>query len=346
MLVPPLPRPRACPTWQFLRCAIAYVSTAFLARSAMPAPSETVGVILPLPAVEAYAAGAHIELGRFSPFAAEAAPRIGDAETFLVNLRERAHQRQWFVHLQIAELTDAERTAKPPPDEVWSGKGGEFRFSNLHRLAVNIRTVGPFSAGHSTRPPPTQVARMLISPDLLGLGLDESCRIMINFLAQHRGQPAQDWGAALSHDELRTLIGFAPALLEFLTTAQRTPGVREVLWQVTEKPSIWSILRRHGRIDSNIDTTDEKGWAALDPATWRLITPADVFRLPVTVRLNDQPALHSVLIVTAPHPPLLVSAGIIGIEAEPPGNPEKHLSIRIVASRRAETTAVLPATNP
>jgi hypothetical protein len=326
--------PRVRQTGLFRRAAAVGVLTTGLVRGANPAPFETPAVLPPLPSLVAFASGHHCALGRFASSVSGQGARDGDAVTFLVSLSDERSERQWLVDLEVADLNESERTTKPPPDySVTPSAGGpEIRFSNAHRLALEIRTTGPFTADLSDPTPPTARARTLLSPDLLGLGLDQSCRLIAEITA--RNGPNPNLKPALSPEENRTMAGMLPALAAFFDTTQRTPGVREILWDILVKPSLWSIVRRKGRVDTGLDISDIP--ARLDPAPWRTITATEVYRMPLTVKLNDRPALVSALIVTAPRPPLLTCAGIIGIEAEPPDRPGKHLSIRIVASRRTE----------
>jgi hypothetical protein len=301
---------------------------------AAAAGSETAPVtsIPPLPALQAYAADQHIELGRFSIPAGATAARVGDTITTLVSLRKHGHEQQWLVLFKIADLTDAERASKPPPDLFLQqdNSGEPIQFSNAHRLALDIETTGPFSDQRSSPAPATRHARALMSLDFLGLGLDKSCRIWKERTPSLTAQTAPP----LSAEESRAGCGFFPALMAFLDAAQTTPGLRDILWNIVQKPSLWSIVRRGGRIDTALYFSEIP--ALLNPAPWRSITAADVFRMPMNLRLNDQPVLRCALIVTAPRPPLLTCAGIIGIEADPPDGSAKHLSVRLVASRRAD----------
>lgn len=120
--------------------------------------------------------------------------------------------------------------------------------------------------------------------------------------------------------------------MAFAETIEMTPGLRDILWEIAEKPSAWSIVRRGGRIDTMIDVRETP--VRVDSGPWPSVTATGVFRMPLRLLLNGQPTLRCALMVTAPRPPLLTCAGIIGIEAGPPEGSTKHLSVRLVASRR------------
>ena len=136
-------------------------------------------------------------------------------------------------------------------------------------------------------------------------------------------------------------MGFFPALAAFLQGIQDTPGLREILWDLIEKPSVWSIVKNRGRVDLTMNF-DGKGVAALERPSW---VPAGsaLYHLSPTLALNNQPALHCWLFVTAPRPPLLTTAGIVGIVASPPSSNDKRLDIRILAAHRAASTEASPA---
>ena len=324
------------PVLPLLAAAMLAVLPGAVLRAATPgSESAPIAPVAPLPAMPAWASSHAVSLEQFAEPAGTAAPRTGDAVTFLVSLRERNDERQWLVQFQIADPTDEERKSKPPLDLFIQMNGGEkLWFSNSHRLALDIQTTGPFFAAHPTKEPATTPARTMISPDLLGLGLDQSCRAWMKLFSTFPGGSPKDKPPALSPEEQRVLFGFFPALIAFSEATEKTPGLRDILWEIAEKPSVWSIIRRGGRVDMQFDLKETP--TLVDAGQWHSATAAGVFRMPLRLLLNDRPALRCGLIVTAPQPPLLTCAGIIGIEADPPEGSAKHLSIRLIASRRAD----------
>jgi hypothetical protein len=319
----------------FAAAVLSAIPGTAIRAAAAGSESAPIAPVVPLPAVPIWASGHGVALGQFADPADTTASRTGDTVTFLVSLRERNDVRQWLVQFQIADPTDAERKRKPPLDLFIQLNGGEkLWFSNSHRLALDIQTTGPFSSAHPGDVPATKPARTMISPDLLGLGLDQSCRASIKWFRNFTGAAPKEKPPAPSLEEQRVLIGFFPALMAFFEGVEKTPGLRDILWDIVEKPSVWSIVRRGGRVDGGFEFKETP--TLVDLGSERLGTAAEVFRMPLKMALNDQPALRCALIVTAPKPPLLTCAGIIGIEADPPEESAKHLSIRLIASRRAD----------
>jgi hypothetical protein len=138
--------------------------------------------------------------------------------------------------------------------------------------------------------------------------------------------------AGLSLDDERAIAGSVPAMLEFFEIAARSKGLREILWEIIDKPSLWSIIRHFGRVEAGI-SFHSKGVHQVPSEPWGLSESGAVFQIPFTLDLNDEPALDCVMVVTEPRPPLLTSAGILGLSAHEPGAKNRRAVIRLVAAR-------------
>ena len=53
-----------------------------------------------------------------------------------------------------------------------------------------------------------------------------------------------------------------------------------------------------------------------------------IYEIPIILLLNKHPSLNITMIVTAPRPPLLTSAGILGVLGEKPGKSDPYMIIR------------------
>lgn len=93
---------------------------------------------------------------------------------------------------------------------------------------------------------------------------------------------------------------------------------------------MWSVLR-HGGVKTFF-RVDSKNVMLGDAAGWGLPANAPLYHLPLILELNDQPALNITLAVTAPQPPLLACAGVVGMMAAKPGDKERYLAVRIVSA--------------
>lgn len=125
-----------------------------------------------------------------------------------------------------------------------------------------------------------------------------------------------------------------PALITFFMGVQNTPGLREILWDVTELPSVWSVLKHGGKVNPGFNI--EEDIAAVEPGAWTM-PDRSLYRMGIALSLNEQPALRISLTVTSPLPPLLTTAGIVGIVAQPPGKKDKRMDLRVVAAHRAHS---------
>jgi len=94
---------------------------------------------------------------------------------------------------------------------------GSVTFDSAPALAMEIRTAGPFVEG--AKPPSEEKnARAMISPDFLGIGLDQFCLISLKlkdqFAAKAKAEgavPAASQKPVLSESELRSFAGCLPA---------------------------------------------------------------------------------------------------------------------------------------
>ena len=78
---------------------------------------------------------------------------------------------------------------------------------------------------------------------------------------------------------------------------------------------------------STLTSTEAAEWGAVADGA------GEVYALPMQLRLNGQPALLFQMAVVTPRPPLLMSAGIIGLVATRPDGKGPVLMLRVVATR-------------
>lgn len=349
----------------------AVLSCAALHAGELPATSAS-AYMPPLPAVVAFAAAQKIPLDQLelsNPGTTEA--RRGDCVTALVTLYEGEHYRQWIIQLTTVKLTAAEQRdiekAKSRDElTMFSSVGNTLRINSVP-YALEARTIGPFygdqSATPSKSPKPAEMhARMLVSGGLLGLGLDRFC-VGVQRLRQAAQPPGDavhqlEWktgmkpfpadvvaknqplaaAAGITPEDERSIFAGPMALLTFFNVAQKTPGLREILLELLNRSSLaWSILTHGGQLKPDFKPDGAALGSPVDSAAWDPNLPP-AYRCPVLISLNEKPALAMELIVTAPRPPLLNCAGILGITVEPTGDKTKHLTIRVLAARRAEAS--------
>lgn len=321
-LLPPMRLPsRLCP--------MAAVFAAGISPLVAPAAPDFPTPALLQPAVAAFARAHAYPISGIQELTGDSAGQPGDALTFLVTLGKSHRTEQWLVQLRIVEPTARERASiRHSKLTLSSSEGQRFEFDTDANTALEVRTAGPFAGGPAP-PGEERRARAMVSQDFLRLGLDRSCAALLRRDAARKNVP-KGVGTAprLSDDEVRALVGIFPALFMFVQEIQSTPGVEDILWSIMDKPSIWSVVRHGGKVQIGINVEEP---TAIDPATWESPDPPS-YRLPVMISVYDQPALRCFLFVTSPRPPLVASAGIVGIVAVPPSRPADRLEIRLIAA--------------
>jgi len=319
----------------------------------------------PLPAVAAYAQARGIPISGVELAPEGEGPRAGDSVTLLVELSTGKLHRQWLAIVQAGKLDAAEQNARPPIGDVvrYTTTGNELRYRVTANAALQLRFIGPFCDVLPDDPrsavPHEQSERILASPEFLGLGLDQTCRIWVRIrdnLRQIRAAggshsdlflPLESSTARFpdslvertraaaatinfTRDDERPFYGMELALEAFVRIIQSSPAAGKILGEMVERPSLWSTFTHLG-IDGKV-TALPQDIRAIDPAPWGIALPA--YRLPFELSLNSQPALGGDLAVTAPRAPLWVCAGILEINATSPNDPGKRLLISVLAARR------------
>jgi hypothetical protein len=106
--------------------------------------------------------------------------------------------------------------------------------------------------------------------------------------------------------------------------------LQDIFFKVVDMPSVWSMVRHVG-VTANLKFETEQ-FRGADAFAWDASERAGVYYFPMSLDLNNQPALKLTLVVTAPKPPLLGCGGIVGMLGEKPGEKETYLTLRIVSA--------------
>lgn len=286
----------------------------------------------------------------------------GDSITTVVTLTETNSLTQWIVQLRAVELTDKEKQTPPLGQwRLYTTTGREFDFAGK-LAALEIRMIGPLKSGSSTdekamRAAKDQKVRIQVNSEYLRLGFDQACRTWLRvqkakahdvllqkqnpgwacnsrkFTAEELVKGKRD-GELLgfAENEERAMAGTLPALMAFFGIALQTSELRDVLREVADIP--WWQLVKHGG-QPQINMTFLPQFAQGEPQAWHLPSEEGIWFLPVIFNLFDKPVLACRLAVTVPKPPLLTSAGIVGVAAQRPDGKGPHLMIQVVATRCA-----------
>jgi hypothetical protein len=288
----------------------------------------------------------HLSPGKLQP---------GDSLTAVVTLSEPKNQRsQWLLFVRVVEPDEKERLkTTPDPLVLYSGSNERFEFTPKFAFAT-LRTIGPFLNPENRGKPPKVrdvQARFALNEGFLSLGLDDAAAAVARLKDQkERGSisigpkpfspeeaeksKAQANRLQLSVPEQRALAGAIPGLMSYFELVQHTEGLRDIMFRIIDLPSVWSMIW-HGGVRAGM-FFEPANLTQGDPRDWRIPDSPRVFHLPMLVRLNDDPALDVVMVVTSPKPPLLLCGGVIGMIAQPPGNPSKWMTLRVVSARLSE----------
>lgn len=313
--------------------------------------------ITPFPSLVAFASARQIPLSGIALSDKAPPSHPGDTVTLLFTLYRDGRSRQWLVQVTEDDLTAAER-AKPSPEAVIHTSTGQT-FNYAHSpAALRVSFTGPFAASdpaagsQSSPPQASKTGRALVNRESLRQGMSDYCRsaLAISARIESIGLKEKDLffsggGAVptpeiiekgrrsaaqfgLTADEERLAFSVYFSLTTFFSAATEVAACREVIEEVIDKPSFWSIARNLGvRTDFNYL------WTKV-----RLTSPpADVadpvYTLPVLLYLNGKPGVKATLAVTTPKPPLQTSAGIVALCAEHPKQPDRQLFVRVLSSR-------------
>jgi hypothetical protein len=278
----------------------------------------------------------------------------GDSFAALVTLCEKGARRtQWLLHLQAEGPATNEPSRKvPAPMVLYSSCGNKFEFASSP-VFVRLRTLGPFAEPSAKRKPPKVKdlsARFALDQGFLSLGLDRGSAAILRmkqtgtkgdvwFRSKPFGEAevskARKLAAAvrLTAQEERAMGASVPALLSYFKVVQETQGLENILLQVVDLPSFWSILWQRG-VTANLRFEMERLCSA-DSGLWRVPARPPAFYFPLELDLNKHHALDVTMVVTDPRPPLLACGGVIALLAEKPGDKETYLTLRIISARRS-----------
>jgi hypothetical protein len=220
---------------------------------------------------------------------------------------------------------------------------------------VVVRTLGPFVESAARGKPkkvPEKSERFALNKGFLALGLHHAAAA---FRRLDQGPVRGTWAVGhvpfseeklaegrktaaklqLTADEEHALIGAIPALLSYFEVVQNTPGLSDIFFEIVDLPSAWSLIRNAGIKSVGIHFL-RKGITASKAAPWGLPDSAPIYHLPLALELNHQTALNLTFVVTSPNPPLLACAGVVGLLAEKPDDPQKYLTLRVLSARAAK----------
>jgi hypothetical protein len=315
----------------------------------------------PAPALIAFARTRSIPLERIDVASAQQPPGKGDQVTLLITLVRGEAREQWVATLTGDELTPAEAGLKRQPKiTIHTFTGQKLQFERT-RTALNVYLAGPFSvsgAKEPSREPVETQHRTLVTAEYLVHGLEPFCRSAMDVGRRMRARGWTDgdgYAAGFSpFSEAALQVGrrFAEkfqltaeeerleneaylAMVSFFDTARGIPEFNRLAKTAIDFPSVWSLTKNFG-----LSSTMLFRWVdvrAIEPGGISIHQPT--YGFPLTVLLNQTVATRASLVVTAPHPPLHLSAGIVAITADHPTDRTRRFIMQVIAARRGSDRA-------
>lgn len=342
------------------------VAIAARAAETTPLTSDPLTAIEPLPELVSFAAAGRIplrgiDLGKPGP-SLEPQQNV----TLLITLMKDETLQQWLIQLSPDVLTENERARRIPPSPlIHTSTGRSMSYAFAH-AALRLELVGPFLARPrateaATPEIPVRRARALVNGKFLEAGIAEYCRSGLDITRRieragivnpvYTGgstRPAPEtlvqgrhFAAAIQLTEAEERAAFSVyfSLTTFFGAAMEISAVRELLEEVVDRPSLWSVVRHRGVIPSfNFFWT-----AARAVEESRAGLPDSPFQLPVQIYLNGKLGLKATLVVVQPRGPLTTCAGIVALCAEHPAKPARRLFIRVLSAQRAPGSNIASA---
>jgi hypothetical protein len=328
------------------RIALVLLLGALLARSeddhllskihAVPASAELLAV----------AAAHQVPTTRIDRFSDAGKLNAGDSITALVLLSDKGQRvTQWLLYLQASAETRPQRSNTIV---MYSSTGSKLQFHSAP-VPVTLRTFGPFDASPRKRGLKRQdkTADFALDQGFLALGLDNAAVALLR-LRQSKVKGSFGFSnkrfsdaeitktrnvtrpVQLTDAEERALAGSVPALLSYFNIVQSTDGLSDILFELVDLPSMWSLVRG---VKTNFRFVNENLRAG-DDSAWGFPDRSSVYYLPLVLELNKHPALNITFVATNPRPPLLPCAGVVAFLAEKPGHKQTYLTLRIISARR------------
>jgi hypothetical protein len=273
--------------------------------------------------------GAAALLQGFDPVSA-ASPewRAGDEVLFGLRLRVGERLRHWLLHLRVTEPLALARAGdeaepdglQPPLSWTLNVNDAPQRFDS-RRARVLLTVCDAFGQVLARSEPE-------LPRDLLARGFAAACELV---QARQRSQPQSIGTDAFYQDlDLQPLAEATVCAVALLQVVQEDKVLAPLLWEVIERPSVWSVLSNLGaRV-----VLRPRFHAAVEVPIHAAGQPAQAWRVPMTLLVNDAAVLSTELVVADAAPPFALAGGILGATARHPADAGREFALQLLAARR------------
>ena len=230
-----------------------------------------------------------------------------------------------MIDADASGITDMSKVSRKT---VVAPGGGEFVYeSRLRPMRVTLFDPAGKQLGSS----------MVMAPwDFLCRGFARTCDLA-RLLTETRKGPVTYGSRKLSRKEAaRELYGGFAALMAFLNIAQNNKVLSAVLWQVMERPSVFSVLLA-GKLELAILAMAHTATADAEVFPGQPVLRA--YRVPLQIRANHTPVLFARMLVADAKSPFRISAGILAVDGFRPSDPKVRFRLQLLAARRIARNA-------
>lgn len=308
--------------------------------------------------LQAFAKTNDISLSGIGPMTATNV-QPGDSLTALITLHQKRNRlTQWLVYFEVVAASNQPSSKPPKPTVIYDSMGDKYEYSPAP-VEFRIRTIGPyvnFASMWGAPVPKDDSGRASVNGTFLALGMDKSMAALYRIEGEVQKTGAtnvnlQTWGrpppaalvkrnqkrAELLHittQEKSALATAGPTLNSYFEAVGETPGLDGIMWKVISLPSVWSIVKHRG-ITGGVDFQVQNLRKVPLPSGWNLPGHDPIYALPLTVMLNEKPALDVTLLITRPVPSLMDCGGIVGFVAQNPDDDQDYMNLRVISARGA-----------
>lgn len=300
-----------------------------------------------------FAAGAQI-LSGFDAVGPDAGLQVGDTLLYGIRLDTGGAPRIWYLCVRIdairiqrwlemrhlasfeERVTTARRRQREAAASAARAAGTEpaidledlFRDAPVAQLRIEAFDASGTSLG---------TAESEESLHRLRIGLWSACEAghARADLLRRLAEPAADGEPIeVGEDEYADVVTVAEGVAScrsFFAILRHNPVTQSILREVIALPSLWSIVVHFGvRAGFGID------FAGVVPVPAERAPHATglVWSVPMTIELNDQPALLARLLAAPPHGPAAAAAGVYGFVGRHPTDERRRVHVQLLASRR------------
>lgn len=249
---------------------------------------------------------------------------VGDEVLFGLRLRRDTEVTNWLLQLRVIEVEAIDAAGKKLAPVDWpmriNGEVESFA-SELCRAEVVVMDEHGKELGRS---------QPVLPRDFLASGIAPACRLMHTRMRGRRTRSANEDPSAYRRVDKRPLAEATVTAVALLQTVQDDAVLAPILWQVVERPSLWSIVS-----NLSVDVVLRPSFHTATPTTSPV--PAlreQTWRLPIALEVNTEPALNLDLFVTDSTPPFTPAGGLLGATARHPTNPTLDFTLLLSARRR------------